>query len=85
MATAAEIAASMNSIFGDDGPADKKGGLLSRIMPAEGTHVTTQTVIAAYPVVIAKATLLLRTRKAAAEHRACDVGLWMAAIGTFRT
>jgi hypothetical protein len=28
MASAAEIAASMNSIFGDDSPADKKGGLL---------------------------------------------------------
>jgi hypothetical protein len=28
MATAAEIAASINSIFGDDSPADKKGGLL---------------------------------------------------------
>jgi hypothetical protein len=38
-------------------------------------------VIAAYPVVIGEVTLLLRARKAAAEHRADDVGLRMAAIG----
>ena len=39
-------------------------------------------MIAAYPVVIGEVTLLLRARKAAAEHRAYDVGLRMAAIGT---
>lgn len=38
----------------------QKGRPASKTMPAEGTHVTDRTVIAAYPVVKTKATLLLR-------------------------
>jgi hypothetical protein len=37
-----------------------KKAAASKTMPAEGTHVTDRTVIAAYPVVKTKATLLLR-------------------------